>query len=102
MTLISIFQVAITSTREEVPFVDVVRKMQLACKLENVVTVDAKGYHLQDGFHLSTHAQCKLAKEMAEAFVLRFPHADGAQEMDAPSVDDAMVSRGCDSRSTIS
>uniref|UniRef100_A0A7S1T517 Sialate O-acetylesterase domain-containing protein n=1 Tax=Tetraselmis chuii TaxID=63592 RepID=A0A7S1T517_9CHLO len=84
-----IVQVAVTSTREEVPYVDHVRKGQLSIQLSNLATVDARGYHLPDGFHLSTYAHCKLAKEMAEAFLLNFrdPPA-AAQEMDAPPVDD--------------
>mmetsp|Transcript_28004 Transcript_28004/g.66519 ORF Transcript_28004/g.66519 Transcript_28004/m.66519 type:complete len:354 (-) Transcript_28004:100-1161(-) len=81
-------QVAITSTRHEVPFVDDVREAQFGLKAPRMVTVDARGFHLPDGFHLSTYAQCKLGKEMAEVFASSFPPADPQQEMYAPSVDD--------------
>eukprot|EP00951_Prasinocladus_malaysianus_P038785 scaffold428818_cov52-Prasinocladus_malaysianus.AAC.2 len=83
-----IVQVAVTSTRDEVPHIDLVRRGQFSIDIPNLVTVDARGYHLPDGFHLSTYAQCKLAKEMAEAFLLNFRDGGAAQEMDAPPVDD--------------
>lgn len=89
-------QVAITTMRQEVPYVEQVRKGQMAISLPQLVTVDAQGYHLPDGFHLSTHAHCKLAREMAEAFLLNFREAPAAQAMDAPPVDDMEKIRAAD------
>mmetsp|Transcript_25315 Transcript_25315/g.63747 ORF Transcript_25315/g.63747 Transcript_25315/m.63747 type:complete len:307 (-) Transcript_25315:244-1164(-) len=91
-----ILQVAITTMRQEVPYVEQVRKGQMAISLPQLVTVDAQGYHLPDGFHLSTHAHCKLAREMAEAFLLNFREAPAAQAMDAPPVDDMEKIRAAD------
>mmetsp|Transcript_10564 Transcript_10564/g.30092 ORF Transcript_10564/g.30092 Transcript_10564/m.30092 type:complete len:307 (+) Transcript_10564:244-1164(+) len=86
-----ILQVAIDTTREEVPYVNEVRKCQFAAEVSDLVTVDARGFHLQDGFHLSTHAQCKLGKEMALTFLNSFPDPSSAPAMDAPPVDDMMA-----------
>ncbi|KAK1422203.1 hypothetical protein QVD17_25162 [Tagetes erecta] len=60
--------VAITSGQG--PYVETVRKAQLGIKLHNVSYVDAKGLPLlQDKLHLSTPAQVRLGKMLADAFL---------------------------------
>lgn len=61
-------QVAITSGQGS--YVESVRKAQLGLKLEKVKCVDAKGLPLlQDKLHLSTTAQVRLGRMLADAFI---------------------------------
>ncbi|KAL8257111.1 hypothetical protein R6Q59_029152 [Mikania micrantha] len=68
--LLPIVHVAITSGQG--PYVETVRKAQLGIKLQKVVCVDAKGLPLlQDKLHLSTPAQVRLGRMLADAFLVQ-------------------------------
>ncbi|XP_076953638.1 putative carbohydrate esterase At4g34215 [Bidens hawaiensis] len=68
--LLPIVHVAITSGQG--PLVDTVRKAQLGIKLQNVRCVDAKGLPLlQDNLHLSTQAEVRLGRMLADAFLMQ-------------------------------
>ncbi|KAL4583499.1 hypothetical protein LXL04_008073 [Taraxacum kok-saghyz] len=61
-------QVAITSGQG--PYVEIVRKAQLGTKLRKVRCVDAKGLPLlPDNLHLTTTAQVRLGRMLANAFL---------------------------------
>ncbi|CAI9753483.1 unnamed protein product [Fraxinus pennsylvanica] len=64
-----IIQVALASRTGT--YFDIVRNAQLAIKLPNVTTVDAKGLQLlnDDPIHLSTPGQVSLGKMMGDAFL---------------------------------
>eukprot|EP00192_Tetraselmis_astigmatica_P018531 CAMPEP_0117687050 /NCGR_PEP_ID=MMETSP0804-20121206/22889_1 /TAXON_ID=1074897 /ORGANISM="Tetraselmis astigmatica, Strain CCMP880" /LENGTH=233 /DNA_ID=CAMNT_0005499009 /DNA_START=61 /DNA_END=759 /DNA_ORIENTATION=+ len=64
-----IVQVAIHTTRKSLPYLGKIREVQLQLDLPNLVTVDAAPYHLPDELHLSTPAQAKLGRDIAEAFL---------------------------------
>ncbi|KAK9054309.1 hypothetical protein SSX86_025387 [Deinandra increscens subsp. villosa] len=67
--LLPIVHVAITSGQG--PYVETVRKAQLGIKLRKVRCVDAKGLPLlQDNLHLSTPAQVRLGRMLADAFLI--------------------------------
>ncbi|KAK9054311.1 hypothetical protein SSX86_025389 [Deinandra increscens subsp. villosa] len=67
--LLPIVHVAITSGQG--PYVETVRKAQLGIKLPKVRCVDAKGLPLlQDNLHLSTPAQVRLGRMLADAFLI--------------------------------
>ncbi|KAF9603465.1 hypothetical protein IFM89_036268 [Coptis chinensis] len=70
--LLPIIQVAIASGDEA--YIDKVREVQLGMEVENVVCVDAKGLELKyDHMHLTTEAQVKLGKMLADAYLKNFP-----------------------------
>ncbi|CAA2970176.1 Hypothetical predicted protein [Olea europaea subsp. europaea] len=52
-------------------YFDIIREIQLAIKLPNVLTVDAKGLQLLNDspFYLSTPGQVRLGKMMADVFL---------------------------------
>lgn len=53
--------------------IEKVRKAQLGLKLPNLVCVDAMGLPLNsDDLHLTTQAQVKLGKMLAEAYITQF------------------------------
>jgi len=64
--------VAIHTTRKSLPYLGKIREVQLQLDLPNLVTVDAAPYHLPDELHLSTPAQAKLGRDIAEAFLTSF------------------------------
>ncbi|XP_078166324.1 carbohydrate esterase, putative (DUF303) [Carex rostrata] len=64
-------QVALASGSER--NIEKVRKAQLGLKLPNLVCVDAMGLPLNsDDLHLTTQAQVKLGKMLAEAYITQF------------------------------
>lgn len=66
--LLPIVQVAITSGQG--PYVETVRKAQLGIKLQKTRCVDSKGLPLlPDNLHLSTRAQVRLGRMLANAFL---------------------------------
>lgn len=66
--LLPIVHVAITSGQG--PYVETVRKAQLGLKLKKMRCVDAKGLQLlPDNLHLSTGAQVRLGRMLANAFL---------------------------------
>ncbi|KAE8674726.1 putative carbohydrate esterase [Hibiscus syriacus] len=63
-----IFQVALASG--EGPYIEEVREGQLNISLQNVKCVDAKGLPLEpDRLHLTTQAQVRLGKMLADAYL---------------------------------
>ncbi|WCJ17779.1 hypothetical protein M5689_000172 [Euphorbia peplus] len=67
-----IIQVAIISGGDE-KHIEKVREAQLGMKTTNVVCVDAKGLELGgDNLHLTTNAQVKLGKMLAQAYLHHF------------------------------
>ncbi|XP_077231523.1 putative carbohydrate esterase At4g34215 [Tasmannia lanceolata] len=66
-----VIQVALASG--EGPFIDMVREAQLGIKLPNVSVVDAKGLPLKnDHLHLTTEAEVKVGKMLADAFLKQY------------------------------
>lgn len=60
----------------EATLIEIVREAQLGVDLLNVTTVDAKGLPLEpDGLHLTTPAQVKLGKMLADAYLQFLPSA---------------------------
>ncbi|PIA56638.1 hypothetical protein AQUCO_00700771v1, partial [Aquilegia coerulea] len=63
--------VAITSG--DGAFMEKIREVQLGMKVDNVVCVDSKGLELKDDhLHLTTEAQVKLGKMLADAYLKNF------------------------------
>ncbi|KAG7989475.1 hypothetical protein I3843_03G240000 [Carya illinoinensis] len=70
--LLPIIQVALASGSG--PFIKIVREAQLGIDLLNLRTVDAKGLSLEpDGLHLTTRAQVRLGKMLADSFLHFLP-----------------------------
>ncbi|KAL2504273.1 putative carbohydrate esterase [Abeliophyllum distichum] len=64
---IPFLQVALASGQGSVNWLDNVRETQIA--MENVITVDAMGLEVgADGLHLTTNAQVRLGRMLADAF----------------------------------
>ncbi|KAI3850343.1 hypothetical protein MKX03_003696 [Papaver bracteatum] len=73
LPLLPFIQVALASA--EGPYKGIVRKTQLEIDLPNVWTVEADGLPLgPDGIHLSTGAQFRLGRMLAEAYLTRNAH----------------------------
>lgn len=70
--ILPVFQVALASAAG--PYIEKVREAQLGIDLPNVMCVDAKGLPLKpDGLHLTTPAQVRLGKMLADAFLQTLP-----------------------------
>ncbi|KAJ0733329.1 putative sialate O-acetylesterase domain, SGNH hydrolase superfamily [Helianthus annuus] len=67
------------------PYVETVRKAQLGFKLQKVRCVDAKGLPLlKDKRHLSTPAQVRLGRMLADAFLVQEHSASPSKDTSSP------------------
>ena len=72
-----LMQVALASG--EGPFVGIVRQAQIGINMSDVVCVDANGLPLEtDHLHLTTQAQVRLGKMLADAYLSHASYRSGS------------------------